>query len=144
MSRPSYRARIRERIYEAACVDTDGKPAKQPDCNICGLPVFPGDAWDISHMPVPAALGGEKAGVAHRDCNQLHNNQVVTPMVAKTKRQRRKHVGAERPGMGPHALPCGKGSKLKKTIRGEVVPRTTQSEEHMRFMAQRFGGRSDG
>ena len=94
----SYRARYRERVWRASCVDCDGRHTIYPYCNLCGQPVRPGDLWDVSHEGAPAALGGRKVGVAHRACNQHHNHTEVTPMVAKAKRQHRRHIGASGPG----------------------------------------------
>jgi hypothetical protein len=130
-------ARYRERIWNTSCVDCDGKASPQPNCNLCGLPVFPGDAWQISHVGAPAALGGIDVGVAHFLCNQRHGQQVVRPMVAKAKRMRRRHIGAVSPGLTPDRLPGGRRSPLSKTFRRGVVVRQTQIEKHWATLAAR-------
>jgi len=137
--RTGYKAHRRERIFEAACVDCDGTAAPRPDCNICGLPIFAGDDWDISHAPVPRSFGGTAIGVAHRACNRLHGAQVVAPAAAKAKRQRRKHLGVTAPGRGPAPLPCGRLSRRKKTFRNGVVERPEPGERHRALMAALYG-----
>lgn len=132
-------ARYREQVWNASCVDGDGKPSVRPTCNLCGLPVFAGDAWDVSHVGAPAALDGIDVGVAHRLCNRRDNNLVVTPMVSKVKRVLRKHIGADAPGLGPDRLAGGRRSPLKKTFRHGVVPRRSGSEKHAALMAERYG-----
>lgn len=134
-----YKARQRERIFAASCVDGDGRPAPRPTCNLCHLPVFAGDEWDISHVGAPAALGGTAVGIAHRECNRLHNNEVVTPAVAKAKRQHRKHFGITGPGRGPSPMPCGRNSKRSKSMSGEVVPRQSQAEKFRLLMIKLYG-----
>jgi hypothetical protein len=129
----------REKLWNASCFDSDGNPAPQPDCNLCHLPVFPGDDWDESHVPVPKALGGKATGVAHRLCNRRHNNLDVTPRVAKAKRQHRKHVGIDGPGLGKKPMRFGRRDALKKTFSNGIVPRETHAQVHMRFLARRYG-----
>ena len=138
MPRQSYRARYREKLWNACCVDSDGRPAPQPDCNICHLPVYPGDSWDESHDGAPKALGGRTVGVAHHQCNIEHGSAVVVPMVAKAKRQHRRHIGVAGPGMGPRPLPGGKRSNLKKTMGGGVIRRPKRFEVHHAAMARRY------
>jgi autotransporter passenger strand-loop-strand repeat protein len=55
----------REALYDRARGDKE-----YPDCNICGLPVFPFDRWEESHVPVPKCFGGTATGIAHTRCNQ--------------------------------------------------------------------------
>lgn len=132
-------ARHREKIWQANCIDCDGKPTVRPDCNLCGLPVFPGDAWDESHVGAPAALGGTVTGVAHRACNQRDNHLVVTPMVAKVKRQARNHVGITGPGLGRCPMAAGRNSGRSRTMGGRVVARLSQAERHAVAMHARYG-----
>jgi|SRR6516225_10567205 len=110
--------RARETLWNA-CMNADGHVF----CNICDLEVTPGAAWDESHLGIPKALQGHVVGIAHRYCNRLHGAKVVTPMVAKTKRQRRKHLGISAPGLGHNPLPGGRRSKWKKKLNGTVVLR---------------------
>ena len=117
----------------------------QPRCNLCSLPVLETDDWDESHDPGKAkAFGGKKTGVAHRPCNQRHNNAVVTPAVAKAKRVYRKHIGAQKPGMGRFAMRGGRRSGERKTIAGQVVRRTTGAERHAAMLASRALRDADG
>lgn len=97
--------------------------AKHPTCNICSLLIFPGQDWDESHNPLlPGAIGGAVTGLAHRRCNRRHNNTHDTPLVAKVKRIRQKHIGAFRTRT---QLPGGRDDPRKRTMRGEVVSRAT-------------------
>lgn len=102
-------------LYEACRGDQE-----HPICNLCGAPVTPGQAWDESHIGAPKALGGNTVGIAHRKCNRDHGAKVVVPMVAKVKRIRRNHIGAKEHGRG---WLCGRNSKWKRKISGEVVAR---------------------
>lgn len=108
-------ARARLALYEAC---RGGR--EFPLCNLCGAPIMPGQAWDESHIGAPKSLGGTTVGIAHRKCNRDHGTKVVVPMVAKVKRMRRNHIGAKRPA---HSWPCGRASKWKRKINGEVVAR---------------------
>lgn len=107
----------REALYDRCKGD-----AEFPTCNIpgCGRLVKPGEAWVESHFPVPHALGGEETGVAHDLCNRIYAANVEVPAIAKAKRVRRKHIGAH---VAQHPLPCGRNSRMKKTIDGRVVAR---------------------
>lgn len=107
----------REALYDR-CRGNDDFPA----CNIpgCGRLVRPGERWVESHFPVPFALGGIETGIAHEICNQVYAADVEVPAIAKTKRVRRRHIGAH---VARHPLPCGRNSRFKKTMNGGVVPR---------------------
>lgn len=95
-----------------------------PICNLCDFPVLPGRLWDESHDPaLPRAWGGTKTGIAHRKCNRRHGAEVVTPTIAKTKRQWRANLGISEPGISDNPLPGGRYDRLKKKITGEVVLR---------------------
>jgi hypothetical protein len=86
----------RRALYEAELADAVEDGAEYPACNICGGPIFSTDGWDVSHMPVAAALGGTRTGIAHRRCNREHGAKVVTPAVAQAKRRRDRHLGIKR------------------------------------------------
>lgn len=116
-----------------SCLNTDGVAV----CNLCGLPVRAGDAWDESHVGAPKALGGKDTGIAHLRCNREHGAKIVTPFVAKAKRMHRKHAGIAGPGLGPHAMAGGKRDKITKKLDGSVVPRRSQAERHRDAMAGR-------
>jgi len=125
MTRRRYSARERTALWDQCCSEQEF-----PICNICGLFVFPGQAWDVSHDPqnAPAALGGDAVGIAHRRCNRRHGAVVVTPLVAKIKRIRAKHIGAHECERGRRAMPCGRASPWRKKLSGEVVMRMAPSE----------------
>lgn len=134
--------KYRELLWRACCLGADGLPATDGTvtCNLCQLPVQPGSDWDESHGPIPKAFGGAAVWIAHRRCNREHGAQVVTPMIAKAKRQERKHVGITRPGLGKTPLPCGRNTGFKKTMRHGVVKRMSQSAMHREMVAKRNGG----
>lgn len=71
----------REALYDRC---RDGLP--YPLCNLCGLPVYPGDSWDESHFPVPKSLGGTETGIAHMRCNRDHGAKIVTRIYILDKR----------------------------------------------------------
>lgn len=121
----------------------------QPICPHCKLPVFETDDWDECHHPhKPRAFGAGNALDAvtpgHRLCNREHGAKVVTPAKAKADRVRRKHIGASRPGSGPHAMRGGRRSKERKTIAGGVIARTTGAQRHAAFVASRCLTAADG
>jgi hypothetical protein len=118
-----------------SCLDHDGTVR----CNLCGGPVRCGEDWHVSHVGAPKCLGGTSTGVAHAKCNRDHNHQVVTPMVAKAKRQWRRHNGISGPGLGSRPMAGGKRSDISKGFRG-VVARQTQADKHRRAMARRYHG----
>lgn len=67
-------------------------------CHICGLPIEPGQAWEVSH-PIPLAAGGddvpENRAPAHAKCHRHQTSTIDQPLIAKTRRQRQKHIGAK-------------------------------------------------
>jgi 5-methylcytosine-specific restriction enzyme A len=107
----------REALYDRCC-EVNGLPI----CNIpwCGQPVLTTQRWVESHYPVPHALGGQETGIAHERCNRLFASEVEVPIIAHVKRVRRRHIGAF---VSRNPLPCGRGSKFKKTMSGKVVLR---------------------
>jgi hypothetical protein len=125
-------ATYREQLWDA-CKNEDGRVF----CNLCGLEVRAGDAWDESHIGIPAAHGGNVVGVGHFRCNREDGAKNVTPFVAKGKRIRRKHIGADAPGLGRNALPGGNRSAIKKKLNGEVVAREPRYASHRALMARR-------
>ena len=130
-------ATYREDLWNACVNPTTGFV----HCNLCGGRVLPTEAWAESHIGVPKAHDGNVVGIAHKCCNELDNNTFVTPFVAKTKRMRRRHIGADRPGLGPHKLPAGKNSPIIKKLNGRVVLRETPNQKHWATMAKRqIGG----
>jgi len=117
---------------------------RQPICPHCDLPVFEQDDWDECHLPhAPRAFGGgngvEHVTVGHHRCNMLDAAQNVVPAVAKSNRVRRKHLGAQKPGMGPHPMRGGRRARFKIAIGGGTKPRLTHAQQHAAFMARRYG-----
>jgi len=139
MYRPRFNSRRREALWSAECFRSylAGR-GSLPICNLCNLPVAETDAWDCSHDPARAkCMGGKSVGVAHRRCNLLHAARVVAPAIAKAKRVRAKHIGAAGVGLGRYPMRGGRRDSIKKTMSGEVVPRTTGAERHALTMARR-------
>lgn len=87
----------REQLYDAeAAKALEAGRGEYPICNICELPVQPGQAWDESHEKMkPRWLGGEIEGIAHRRCNRRWNNVHDTPLFHKSNRIRQRHIGAK-------------------------------------------------
>jgi hypothetical protein len=118
-------ASAREELYDRVLAEqiAAGLTTSNPLCNICGLPIIRGIRWHESHMPAPHAITGAPAdGLAHPKCNIEHNHKVDTPWVAKSKRQRRRDIGAT---LSRSPLPGGREDYRKKTLRGEVINRKT-------------------
>lgn len=120
-SRRRLSSTAREKLYDRCCGNN-----KFPICNLCPLPILPGQEWDESHEGAPHALGGTETGIAHRKCNREHGARVVTPMVAKAKRGRKKHIGA---WVARHPMQGGRASGISKKMNGEVVARKTRAEK---------------
>jgi hypothetical protein len=125
----------RERLWdkEAARAQALGW-GPYPRCDLCHCPIGPGQDWDISHGAVPAAFQGDPTGIAHRRCNRDDGAKYVTPMVAKAKRQSRKHKGCV---LTSAPLPFGRKTNRSKKLSGEVVPRMTQGEKLRQTLAKR-------
>lgn len=123
--------KARQELYDRCCGDGD-----HPICNICDLPVQPGQDWDVSHDPdgAPHALGGTDIGVAHSRCNRLHGAQVVRPMVAKCDRIRQKYTGSFRPR---YPMRGGRFDNVSKSMKGGVKVRKTLAQKHAETMAKR-------
>jgi hypothetical protein len=133
-------SKARERLYsrEAFKANQAGR-GEHPICPHCDLPVTPDQAWDRAHVDVPAALGGDRVGVGHRKCNQQDNNEVVTPMVARVKRKRDRHLGIKGPGLGKNPMRCGRRSKQKAKIGGGVVARLSLAQQLRALEEKRYG-----
>lgn len=113
----------REELWdrEAAKASAAGR-GSHPICNLCDCPIFIGRDWHESHNKfLPHAIGGEPDGIAHDLCNRRHNNEFDTPLVAKVKRIRWKHIGAQLQSRNP--IPGGRHDRLKRKIDGTVVER---------------------
>lgn len=87
-------------------------------CHICHLPIDHGQSWEVSH-PIPLAIGGEDGpsnwAPAHKRCHAERTAKIDARLIAKTRRQRQKHIGAtpKRPW----------STKFRKKVSGEVVMR---------------------
>jgi hypothetical protein len=114
----------REELWDSEVAKTLASGRGQfPICNICGNGIFPGQEWHVSHNKhLPHAIGGDVDGISHARCNLDHNHAIDTPLVAKVKRQRQKHIGAFQRSVF-NRLPCGRDSQWRKKLTGEVVPR---------------------
>jgi len=136
--KPMFGSKLREQVWQLEClVAHKAGRGQYPICSHCDRPVTPDQMWDRAHVTVPRALGGKSVGVGHRLCNQLDNNKVVTPTVAKAERVRKKHVGITGPGLGRAPMRCGRRSKQRKTMGHGVQPRQTHAQKHREFMARR-------
>lgn len=114
--------RQRRILYEDAVKAARESGREHPACNLCPHPILPGQLWEDSHLPVPAALGGTARGIAHKRCNRIHGATVVVPMVAKVKRTSDKFLDIKR---SRNPLPGGRDDPRKRTMGGAVVDRAT-------------------
>ena len=112
----------RRALYNSAVEAAKAAGREHLACNLCPHPILPGELWDVSHEGAPAALGGTTTGLAHRRCNRIHGATVVTPMVAKAKREADKWRDIKRPS---NPMPGGREDSRKRTMKGEVVDRAT-------------------
>ena len=137
--KPRFGSKHRDYLYSAAKTDAylAGR-GEFPICPHCDLPVTPDQAWDEVHVTVPKCFGGKSKTVGHRRCNQLDNNQVVTPMAAKANEVRKRHLGIKGPGLGRHPMRGGRRSQERKTMRNGVQPRLTLAQQHRAYLKRRF------
>lgn len=117
----------RRALYFTALAAAREAGLEHPACNLCPHPILPGQLWEDSHFPVPAALGGTARGIAHKRCNRIWNNLRDTPMVAKVKRTSDKFLDIKR---SRNPLPGGRSDPRKRTMGGEVVSRATGQRWH--------------
>lgn len=107
------------------------KRGPYPICNICDLPVTPGQNWHDSHNKYwPRAVGGQRDGIAHAKCNLRHNNLHDTPLVAKVKRQRQSYIHAKVSNSRPLAGTIASG--IRKPLNGPPVWRDSGRPLHSR------------
>jgi hypothetical protein len=115
----------REALWDTECLKSlvHGR-GRFPICALCELPITPGQQWHSNHdRHLPRALGGALDGLSHARCNESHNHDHDTPLAAKAKRIRQKHIGAWR---SARPMQGGRNGKLKKKIDGSVVDRVTK------------------
>jgi hypothetical protein len=108
----------------------------------CGAKLTSGNIrYDHS---VPWALSFDSSlGNCQPLCKTCHRDKTANrdvPSIAKAKRQADFHQGITGPGLGRSPMSAGRLSRLKKTFRHGVVPRTTQVEEYRRLMRELFPG----
>ena len=113
MTRRSWTRKRRLALFEA----------HQGKCHICGCKIDgTREAWELEHI-IPLAMGGaddeSNAAPAHVKCHKAKTAQDKA-QIAKAERIRAKHNGAKH---SKHPSPGSKGTRWKKKVTGEVVPR---------------------
>jgi 5-methylcytosine-specific restriction protein A len=92
-------------------------------CEKCTAFLMPGK-FHYDHR-IPAAFDGpatlDNCRVLCLACHSVKTCKEDVPLIARSKRIRAKHAGAKSKSARP--MPCGRKSRWKKTISGEVVPR---------------------
>lgn len=91
-------------------------------CVLCWLRIdAPKEKWIVEHLK-PLWLGGaddeSNMGPAHERC-AIEKTVSEAPVKAKSDRVRANHLGIRKPS----TFPCGRNSKWKRKVSGEVVPR---------------------
>ena len=91
-------------------------------CHICGGKIHVGESWDLEHI-IPLDISGDDTddnlAPAHVLCHKSKTRDDKKD-IAKCNRVSAKHKGAWK---SRNPLPGGKGSKLRKKVNGQVVPR---------------------
>jgi len=138
-TRWQFGSRHRDYLYsEARTAAQLAGRGDHPICVHCDLPVTPGQDWDEAHVGTPRCFGGKAKGIAHRRCNQLDNNLVITPLAAKANEVRKRHLGIKGPGLGRHPMRGGRRSRERKTMHHGVTRRLSPREQHAAFLRNRF------
>jgi hypothetical protein len=137
--KPRFGTKLREQVWQLECLAAyKAGRGNLPICPHCDQPVTPGQDWDRAHITVPRAFGGKSVGVGHRLCNQLDNNQVVTPAASKAREVYKKHHGISGPGLGNSPMRAGRRSRERATMNHGVQPRRTHAEKHRDFLRRRY------
>lgn len=93
-------------------------------CHMCLGKIQAGEAWEVSH-PIPLAAGGDDVesnrAPAHKKCHGHHTATVDAPLIAKTRRQHQKHIGAFK---SSRPMPGSKASRFRKLMNGTVLIRS--------------------
>ena len=93
-------------------------------CHLCKMKIDEGQAWEVSH-PIPLAAGGEDAesnrAPAHFKCHKRQTAEIDAPLIAKTRRQYQKNIGAK---VSSHPMPGSRRSPWKQKIGGGWERRT--------------------
>ena len=106
-------------------------------CEGCGAPVRQGH-FDYHHEPPWEIARDSRFEACRLLCDLCHEGVTSSrdiPWIAKSDRQRDKHRAAMPPSTNP--LPCGRGSRMKKTIGGRVIPRVSGSQKLRAYLAER-------
>lgn len=137
--KPRFGSTLREQVWQLECLAAyKAGRGELPICPHCDQPVKPDQAWDRAHVTVPRAFGGKSVGVGHRKCNQLDNNEVVTPAASKAREVYNKHHGIKGPGLGNSPMRFGRRSSQRATMRHGVQPRLTLGQQHREFIRRRY------
>ena len=94
-------------------------------CALCSRKIEAGEPWIDEHLRALSLGGGnEEANRApvHKACAdaKTYGPEGDLAKAAKAKRQKMAHLGLRQ---SRNPMPCGKGSKWKKKMSGEVVRR---------------------
>lgn len=93
-------------------------------CHMCGQKVQVNERWELSHViewELTHDDSDENVKPAHYACHRTYTNTDGNPMVAKTLRLERKHLGIK--STQKSKWPTGRDTKFKSKIGGGVVPR---------------------
>jgi hypothetical protein len=95
-------------------------------CVLCSQPIgF--EKWEVVHIAIPHVWDGKEVGPGHKRCHDEETATVTIPLITKTKRLRRRHIGAQRPDQ---ALPGGTSDPISKGIDGTVKARLSPKAKH--------------
>jgi len=94
-------------------------------CSTCTQKIDAGKAWDIDHI-LPFALGGtnqpENLQILCKPCHKAKTTKTDIPRIAKTRRLKAKHLGAQSSSHRP--IPGSRRSPWKRKMDGSVLKRT--------------------
>jgi 5-methylcytosine-specific restriction enzyme A len=119
--------RVRLRVFE--------RFAGRCQCG-CRRKIAAGEVWHCDHIValINGGLNCESNLQPLLLAHHLDKTIVEVAEKAKIAAQRLKHLGLHRPSQ---PLPFGRNSVYKKTMRGAVVERVSQSEAHRALMRKR-------
>ncbi len=91
-------------------------------CYLKGRKILPGDGWQADHVIALINGGGNRESNLAPALVEAHKAKTAQDVAikAKTARVKAKHLGIAK---SKSPLPFGRGSKLKRKIGGQVVPR---------------------
>jgi hypothetical protein len=102
-------------------------------CHLCGLPIIPGQDWEVSHVDIPAKHGGDEVAPAHYTCHKVETATVTAPLISKVRNVRQRHCGAKQPKV---KMPCGRHSTRSKGMDGRIKARVRGSEREAALRAE--------